>query len=231
MLLPPPVITAHSCFLVVRDDLLSGGTKRRVIQPLVARSDKTEFVYASPAYGYAQVALAYVCRDIGKQATIFTAYRKTPHPLTLKAQQAGAKIIMIPYGYLSNVQSKAKSYAKETNAEYIPFGVDTDESLTAIAAAAREINIEPTEIWTVSGSGTLTRGLQRAFPNADFNTVLIGKKNINTGEARQYIAPERFENDARLLPPYPSCKNYDAKLWQFAIKHARPGALIWNVGE
>ena len=229
-MLPTPIITIHRGFAVVRDDLLPGGTKRRVIQPLVEASDYQEFVYASPAFGYAQLALAVACREAGKRATIFTAKRNTPHPLTQAAADAGAKIVMIPYGYLSNVQSQAKAYAAETGAANIPFGVDTDESLNAIAAAALSTGANPTEVWTVSGSGTLTRGLQRAFPNAEFHTVLIGKKGANTGKAKAYIAPEKFEQNAKLLPPYPSCKNYDAKLWQFALKNASPDALIWNVG-
>lgn len=231
MTLPTPIIKPQGKFLIVRDDLLPGGTKRRVIQPLVATDPHREFVYASPAYGYAQLALAYACTAIGKQATVFTAKRNTPHPLTLAAKHAGAKVVMIPHGYLSNVQSKAKAYAAETNAAYIPFGVDTEESLDALAAAALTIGVQPKEVWTVSGSGTLTRGLQRAFPAARFHTVLIGKKDANIGMAKAYYAPEKFEQDAKLLPPYPSCKNYDAKLWQFVLKHASAGALIWNVGQ
>jgi hypothetical protein len=230
-MLPLPIITIHAGFKVVRDDLLHGGTKRRVIQPLVAQDHHHEFVYASPAFGYAQLALAVACREVGKRATIFTAKRNHPHPLTLAAKDAGAKIVMIPHGYLSNVQSKARAYAAETGAALIPFGVDTDASLDAIAAAALSAGEQPHEVWTVSGSGTLTRGLQRAFPNAAFHTVLIGKKDANVGRAKAYIAPESFEQDAKILPPYPSCKNYDAKLWQFAKRHATPGALIWNVGS
>ncbi len=230
-MLSAPVVREHAGFRVVRDDMLPGGTKRRVIQPLVQVSPYQKFVYASPAYGYAQLALAYACRDCGKQAVIFTAKRKVPHPLTLAARQAGAKIVMVPYGYLSNVQSKARQYAAKIGANYVPFGVDTDESLDSIASAALQIGFVPAEVWTVSGSGTLSRGLQRAWPDAEFHTVLIGKKDANVGKAITYEAPEKFEQDAKKPPAWPSCANYDAKMWQFVIRHAKPGALIWNVGS
>lgn len=230
-MLPAPVIFEHHGFRVVRDDMLEGGTKRRVIQPMVAERPEQEFVYASPAYGYAQLALAVSARETMKRATIFTAKRKRPHPLTLAAKAAGAKIVMVPYGYLSNVQSKARSYAERVGALCVPFGVDTEESVKAIAAEAARLQIdEPAEVWCVSGSGTLTRGLQEAWPNAEHHAVAIGA-NPNTGKAIRHVAPEKFEQNAKLKPPWPSSPNYDAKLWQFVKKIARPGALIWNVGD
>lgn len=231
MSLPDPVMVEHHGFMVVRDDLLPGGTKRRVIEPMIQASPHREFIYASPAYGYAQLALAMACRALGKHATIFTAKRKQPHPLTLAARKAGAKVVMIPHGYLSHVQSKAKAYAQEVGAQYVPFGVDTDDSLSVIAQAARTLSIEPASVWTVSGSGTLSRGLQRAWPGAEFHSVLIGKQDANVGKAITYRAPESFEKTAKEPPPWPSSAHYDAKLWQFARHHAQPGALIWNVGK
>jgi hypothetical protein len=58
---PEPRIEKHEGILVVRDDLIEGGT-RRVIRHFLTDAD--EFVYASPAYGYGQVALAglQLCR-------------------------------------------------------------------------------------------------------------------------------------------------------------------------
>jgi hypothetical protein len=50
------------------------------------------------------------------------------------------------------------------------------------------------------------------------------------GRARVMAAPEKYEQDARYPPPYPSCGNYDAKVYQFMKKLATPGALFWNVG-
>ncbi len=87
-----PVLEQHSGIIVARDDFLAGGTKMRFILPYLLQRPESEFVYASPAYGYAQVALAHCARLIGKRATVFTAKRKQPHALTLQAKNAGAKI-------------------------------------------------------------------------------------------------------------------------------------------
>lgn len=225
---PDPRIEEHGGFRVVRDDLIPGGTKRRLIPRFLNGAD--EFVYASPAYGYAQVALAYACAERGVRATVFTAKRNNPHPLTLEAKDAGARILMVPHGYLSVVQSRARQYCDEVGARLLPFGLDFDGFIDAIAEVAGCIEEQPDEVWSVAGSGTLQRGLQRAWPDADFHAVQIGK-NPDVGSAALYVAPEKFEDPAELPPPFPSCPQYDAKAWRFMRQSAKKGALFWNVAK
>ena len=221
-----PVLQELDGLTVVRDDLLPGGSKRRVIGAVLRGA--TEFVYASPAYGYAQVALAYTCRDLGLQATVFTAKRAKLHARTLEAKRAGAKIVLVPTGYLSNVQSKAKGYAAASGAMYLPFGFDLPEVRDGLAQVASDLRLNPPQVFTVAGSGLFSRALQRAWPEADFVAVQVGKAP-DIGRARLLIVPEKFEEDAKVLPPFPSCSNYDAKAWRFIRQLAGPGALFWNV--
>ena len=226
MTLPPPRIATHEGVRVVRDDDIPGGTKRRVVQQIVAQQPDAEFVYASPAYGYAQVALAYSCAAAGKRATVFVAKRKEPHPRTKAAHVAGARVVQVPHGYLSNVQAKAREYAREAGAFHIPFGVDTPEVRDAIADVARTLGPQQGEVWCVAGSGTLTHALQLAWPQADHHAVRVGA-NANVGNATLHEAVEPFERPANHPPPFPSCDNYDAKAWRFL--QGRHGALFWNV--
>jgi hypothetical protein len=213
--------------LVVRDDAVPGGTKRRVLPELLAGS--TEYVYASPAYGYAQVALAHACNDVGSRATIFTAKRRDLHPRTIEAKRAGARIVLVPTGYLTNVQSKAERYCEATGATLLPFGFDSPEFRTRLSAIARSIDVHPEEVWTVAGSGTLTRALQAVWPYARFHAVQVGRPPI-VGRASLHVAPEPFERDAAIKPPFPSCSNYDAKAWRFLqAEGPRPVTLFWNV--
>lgn len=228
-MIPDPIVERVGRFFVVRDDYLSGGSKMRYMLPLISAVPLHEIVYASPATGYAQIALAEVCRILGKQAVIFVAKRKIPHPRTLRAKAAGAKIYQVPHGYLSNVKSKAKLYAEEKGAHLVPFGVDVPEALEYFSEAAKKINFTPSEVWACSGSGALIRGLQLAWPDANFHAVRIGAEP-KIGRARLWVAPEKYEQSARNPPPFPSCDNYDAKVWQFVKLHAVDDALIWNVG-
>jgi hypothetical protein len=227
--LPPPVLEHIEGIQVVRDDLLPGGTKRRALHSVLPLISADEFVYASPAAGYAQIALAYACRDFGRQATIFTAKRKVLHRCTQEAHRAGAKIVLVPTGYLTNVQAKARAYSEAADAYLLPFGLDTDEFRKALAAQARGLGITPDEVWAVAGSGTLIRALQAAWPGARFNAVRIGREP-KIGDAMLYQAPEQFEQDATIRPPFPSSPNYDAKAWRFIKARAGDNALFWNVG-
>lgn len=228
-MLPAPVVERIGRLLVVRDDKIPGGTKRRALLRVLPTMGAREFVYASPAYGYAQMALAYACRDLGLRATVFVAKRGTPHARTMEAHRAGAKVVQVPYGYLSNVQAKARAYAAQTGAALVPFGLDDPRFIAALAEEARGTGLTPDEFWCAAGSGTLARGLQRAWPAAKAVAVRVGSEP-SLGAALRIDAPEKYEQGARTPPPFPSCPEYDAKVWQFASKQARDGAVFWNVG-
>jgi hypothetical protein len=122
---PTPRLIEHDGVLVVRDDLFPGGTKARLLGALFNGAD--EVVYASPAEGSAQTALAIVARRLGKRATIFVARRAKPHPRTMEAAKLGAQVISIAPGYLSVVQARAREYCNRTGARLMPFGADMPE--------------------------------------------------------------------------------------------------------
>ncbi len=221
-----PVIREHSGILVVRDDLLPGGTKRRALPVLLTGA--REFVYASPVYGYAQVALAHAAKEAGVRATVFCAARRERHQRTREAERAGARIVEVPVGYLSVVKARAREYCAVSGARLLPFGLDTPLFVQALADIARALPVQPTEVWSVAGSGVLTRALQQAWPSAKVYAVQVGA-TPDAGRASVLKAPEKFEDDAKMPPLFPSCSNYDAKAWRFVKAQASPGALFWNV--
>jgi hypothetical protein len=227
---PAPVVIEHEGVLVVRDDLFPGGTKARFLGTLFEGVD--EVVYASPAEGGAQVALATVARQLGKQATIFVARRAIPHPRTMEAAQIGAKVISVAPGYLSVVQSRARDYCARTGARLMPFGGDMPEAINTIAAAARATGVEPDEVWCASGSGVLARGLAAAWPHARRHAVQVGRTLTpqDVLGAMIYVYPAPFSSVARCTPPFPSDAGYEAKAWEVAMAHKGPGRIVfWNV--
>lgn len=217
---------------VVRDDLVPGGTKRRALERMIQLWPEAELVYASPACGYAQLALALAGAGNDRRVTIFTAARGTLAPLTAAAQAAGARIEQVPAGYLSNVQAKARAYCAETGARLVPFGLDCPEFVDALAGIVQDAAIDaPDEVWTAAGSGVLSRALQRAWPAARFFAVAVGKEP-DAGRATVIRAPEPFDATATEAPPFPSSENYDAKAWRFvreAVRWSGRRVLFWNV--
>ena len=225
-----PKVIEYDGIMVVRDDLFPGGTKARFLPSLF--DGTAEVVYASPAEGGAQTALAHTAAKLGKRATIFVAKRKQPHARTLEAKRVGARVMQVAPGYLTVVQKRATEYCRRTGARLAPFGVDMPYAITAIAKAARDTGIEPDEVWCAAGSGVLARGLAAAFPKARRYAVQVGRtiRRADVAGAEVLRAGLPFSKAIKERPPFPSCPHYDAKAWR--ICKARHGAglvLFWNV--
>lgn len=239
MELPHPTIIEHEGVLVVRDDMISGGTKARYLSVLFEDCD--ELVYASPAEGGAQTALAYCAQAMGKRATIFVAKRAKPHDRALMAKRLGAKVLQVSPGYLTVTQARAAAYCEARGARLAPFGVDLPEAIEAIAAAARQAYMfnDPDrvysvrEVWCASGSGVLARGLAKAFPSAERHVVQVGRELSpeDVAGATIHVHPLKFGQECKVKPPFPSDPHYDAKAWEICRREAagRPGVLFWNV--
>lgn len=215
---------------MVRDDLFPGGTKARFLGILFDGTD--EVVYASPAEGGAQTALAAVAAQLGKRATIFVAQRAEPHPRALLAKKLGARVCMVSPGYLTVVQARARAYCDASGAKLMPFGADMPQAITAIAKAATSLQIAPDEVWCASGSGVLARGLAAAWPASRRHVVQVGRElsPADVAGAQIHIAPLPFSKPFKGEVPFPSDRHYDAKAWEIA--KARRGAglvLFWNV--
>lgn len=230
MNLPAPVLEKHGSIWVVRDDLLPGGSKRRIIDPLVESRPESVMAYASPAWGYAQIALAHACARFGRSAVIFVAKRARPHPCMMAAAAAGAEIRQIKAGYMTVLRARMREFCAAEGAFAVPFGAASEQFAPMLSEAARGLAVSPAEVWSVAGSGTLSRALQAAWPKARFHAVRVGGR-CDVGRARLWHAPEDFARPCRgERPPFPSSPNYDAKAWRFVVRWASPGALFWNVG-
>jgi len=187
------------------------------------------WVSPAPAEGGAQTALAIIAEQLGKRATIFVAKRQVPHARTLMAKAHGAKIFQVHPGYLSVVRDRACRYCVATGARLAPFGFDLAWSTGAIAEAALTTGEPPEEVWCAGGSGTLARGLAKAWPRARLNVVQVGRDlTVASATMHKYRLP--FGAVARAKPPFPSDPHYDAKAFEMCLARHGPGkVLFWNV--
>lgn len=72
-------------FFVVRDDLLPAGTKGRAMVDYMRQHPATDFVYAGPSTGYAQIVLAYAASLCRKRAHVFVEKNEPRNSLTATA--------------------------------------------------------------------------------------------------------------------------------------------------
>lgn len=229
------IIEKHENINVLRDDLLPGGTKSVFLGKILDLT-KDCFVYASPVYGAMQIALSHYCSSIGKQAVIFCAKRKVPHNNSLKAKEAGGIVYQVPYGYLNNCQSKALQYAKDNNGQCLKFGGNYEISTSAIADRMKQVSsklgFEPDIIYCAVGSGTLLKGIIAGTSNARIFGVMVGTDFKQPVPDRVTLIryEKGFEFESKISSPFPSCKNYDLKAWEYCRKGKHEGnVFFWNV--
>ena len=234
-MLPSPIVEEFDGIHVVRDDLLEGGTKRRLFTEYIKHfPNDQEFVYASPRQGYGQLALSLSCRDLGKQAVVFVPKGKR-HQLTIDSEKYGAEIHEVPMGFLSNLNHKSKKYCEENNSHLLPFGGDHPIIIESMTNLCKQIKVVPSEIWSVISSGVINRGLQNGFPNVKCYGVMIGHQTTEEeqGRATLFKSKYKFEQNCKKseLPPFPSSLTYDSKAWTFIQENAKRNSLFWNVGS
>lgn len=230
MIFPPPTVIEHEGIHVVRDDLIGGGTKARYMARLFESAE--EIVYATPAEGGAQTALAWTAREMGKKATLFVAKRQSPHPRALMAKAMGATIWQVKPGYLTVAQKRARDYCAATGATLAPFGMDMPEAIDVIAEAALSTGMMPDEVWCASGSGVLARALAKAWPQARRFVIQVGRtlSPEDVAGAEIIVSRHKFGDEAKVRPPYPSDLHYDAKVWEHIKARRGPGLVAcWNV--
>jgi len=232
---PAPLVEDHNGFIVVRDDILGYGSKTRFIDYLV-KTEGNEWVFGGAnKVGWGPISLTHVCNLYGKKATFFMAKRKVPTWHQQQVLDLGGTIHWVDNGMLNVTKAKARKYYEEdpVNRRVLPLGLEHPTVLGSIMKVARALNVQPTEIWTVASSGTLSRGLQMAFPDVPVYAVEVGHKMSDYEKGRAITMRSSYSYDQpveeQYLPPYPSEKYYDAKLWQFVVSNGKPGALIWNV--
>lgn len=243
--LNPPIIienikTEIKNFKLISDHYLPGGTKQRGID--LSKINEKIIVYPGPYIGYAQISLAIAAKIYNKKAVMFIVKQDTY--TTLRAMQYGLKVKIYPNVNLKNLQDRAVKYCEKKKAYLFSFGFNSEEYIDNLAnnisyAFKNNKIINNKEynktIWVTCGSCTLLKSLYKVFPKAKFSAIQVGKEitdeQIDKTRTTIYIAPEFFYNCAKILPPYPSAKKYDAKLWQFVIKYGNDGDVIWNVAN
>lgn len=232
-----PHIERCDGLVVVRDDLVPGGTKEAALMASGLIRPGRVYVYASPATGFAQVALSRVCAQVGARAVVFVPKRNDRSDASLRAVAAGGELVEVPFGYMSVLRARAREFVAVTAcAELVPFGVRTPEVFEQLVARGRVVrgmlDGDPGAVWVATGSGTLATALAAAFPESRVHAVRVGAHPDVPAGVEVHQAPERFEEAARRPPPgVPSNLWYDAKVWRYLARWAAEGDLWWNVAS
>jgi hypothetical protein len=212
--------------IVVREDLINVGSKARAGEFLISQTKQDTIVYVQPRFGFAGVSLTELCKKYNKKLVLFMPSSKEISDHQAFCIQNGCEYHFHRIAAMPNLNIIAKNYAEQNDALFIPLGLRHRYVTAMIIKVASEIK-EPKSFWTAFSTGVLNRALQIAWPNAKANGVAVSR-NIKDGEkgrANLISHYRNFSQDSLILPPFPSAKNYDAKVWEYV----KEGELFWNV--
>jgi hypothetical protein len=221
-----PIIEYHNGIKVVREDLLEVGSKARAGEALIANCKSDTIVYVQPRFGYAGISLTKLCKKYNKKLVLFMPSSKEISEHQAYCIENGCEYHFHRIAAMPNLNRIAKNYALQNNAFFIPLGLKHPLVTAMIIKTAMKIE-EPESFWTAFSTGVLNRALQIAWPNANANGLAVSR-NVQEGEkGRANIVShyQIFQSDSKIMPPFPSASNYDAKVWEYL----KPGDLFWNV--
>jgi hypothetical protein len=229
---PDPVVIVHDGVRVVRDDLIVG-TKTRAGDLLASKTNYETIVYSQPRTGLAGVSLLDVAKKHNKKVVLFMPASKRISLHQACCIERGATPIFKRIAAMPNLNLAAKKYAEENNAFFVPLGLKHELATAGIVHTALKIP-EPEEVYVAISTGVLTRALQIAWPNAKFTCVAVAR-NLKAGElGRAHVISEPLEftseEKEENLPPFPSVRSYDSKVWKWIPKNTNKDILFWNVG-
>jgi hypothetical protein len=227
--------TASAEITILRDDMLEGGSKLRVVP--FAVGDAAEVVFGGPFCGGAPHALSVWGRDAGRRVTLFFAKRDKLHARQEAARRNGARLEFVSPGYMTVVQKRARDYAERAGALFLPLGLDVEGARSAMIEFASGVRAQlgtPDQVWCATGSGMLAQVLAAAFPDAEVCATAVGLPSRH--DAQRYPSNVRmteagvpFDRNVSVAAPFPICGHYEAKAWRRCAAEAKGKVLFWNV--
>lgn len=204
------------------------------IQDLVRQGVK-KIVYVQPRRGFAGISLSWLCKKYGLDLILVMPSSKEVSDHQALCIELGAKPLFARIAAMPNANSLAKKYAEKVGAYYVPLGLNHPY---VIAGGIRcmydyfKDKEKPKTMWSVISTGVLSRTMQIALPDTEFNAVAVAR-NIQQGElgrAKFYSYHKPFNSKSDLIPNEFDCEDsYDSKGWDYMVKHGKQGDWFFSV--
>lgn len=238
---------------VVRDDYLIGGTKQRAAVPFLNYCKKqgySEFCYASPFSGFAQIALSISANICNVKSKIFAEINPNTQQVSCFTKKSMKYSKVELFDNLQDATLACKEYvSSKENVMEIPLGFDNSiykefliqELKNQWSLICNQLNFVPKRIWLPLGSGTLIKSFNSFLPEeTQINCVNVNVLNDDDDRIKMiksinrlnyFKSPLLFAESCQDLPPVPSNVFYDAKIWSILSSNVMHQDLWWNVAS
>ena len=222
-------------FNIIDDGEFQYGSKAKMGDFMISQVKEDALVYVAPRTGYAPYSLTYLAKKYNKKLILFMPASKEASEHQLRVIEDGATPIFLKTPAMPTINAWAKDFAKKIGAKYLPFGLKHEQVVAGgvkIFHEAFKDKIIP-NMWTVFSTGVLSRTLQIALPNTNFNAVAVAR-NVQPGElgrAKFYTYHKEFLKEADIATPFDCIKTYDAKGWDYMKRYGHLKDWFWNVAR
>lgn len=220
---------------VIREDLHDTGLKARWADLLVSKMTEDTIVYVQPRVGYAGISLAKVAKNYHKKLILFCPAAAEASAHQRIAASMGAELRFVKIAAMPNLNLYAKIFAERFKLAYIPMGLKHPLVTAAgvdYALRLAKLHGQPKQMWFATSTGVLARAFMIAYgAECDYQLVAVARnlKHGEKGPAHVFSHPREFPQPSLIMPPYPSIKTYDAKVWEYVEKFAQDRAFVMNV--
>lgn len=221
---------------ILRCDLSPAGFKAFAAEKMISEIKEDTLVYCAPRVGHAPEAICVLGKMYNKKVVFFCPASKEVSNHQAVLDSYGADMRFIKIAAMPTLNVYAKRWAEKNGAKFLPFGLSGVPEVTAgIVNLANRVTAkigEPTEFYCATSTGTMIRGLQIGWPNANPVSVAVSR-NIHDGEigrADVVSAIIPFLKPSKDLPPFQTTATYDAKAWNRFVAEGKPGSIFINVG-
>ena len=201
----------------------------------ISQIKEDALVYVAPRTGYAPFSLCYLAKKYNKKLYLIMPASKEASEHQRTAIEYGGIPIFLRIPAMPTANIWAKQFAEKIGAKYLPFGLKHEQVVAGgvrLFHDAFKDKIIP-NMWTVFSTGVLSRTLQIALPNTNFNAVAVAR-NIQPGElgrAKFYAYHKEFLKEADINTPFDCIKTYDAKGWDYMKRYGHLKDWFWNVAR
>ena len=222
-------------FNIIDDGEFEYGSKAKMADFFISQIKEDTLVYVAPRTGYAPYSLTYLAKKYNKKLILFMPASKEVSEHQLKVIELGATPIFLKIPAMPTLNIWAKDFAEKIGAKYLPFGLK-HELVVAGGVRIFHDNLKTLPIktlWSVISTGVLSRTLQIALQDTEFNGVAVAR-NIQQGElgrAKFYSYDKPFLKESKFDCPVDSIRTYDVKAYEMMIKHGKPGDWFFNVAK
>lgn len=222
-------------FNVIDDGEFEAGTKAKMADFFISQVKEDALVYVAPRTGMAPLSLCYLAEKYNKKLYLLMPASKEASEHQLLAIERGATPIFVKIAAMPTANIYAERFAKTIGAKYLPFGLKTEMVVAGgvriMHDTLKDLGIKT--MWSVFSTGVLSRTLQIALPDTEFNAVAVAR-NVQEGElgrAKFYSYDKPFLKPTKMDIPFDCIKTYDAKGWELMKKFGKEGDYFWNVAK